>query len=159
METGSAVRTAASPAFETSRADLVSQPIEPGWIKAGNPVARAVTLGASPDTLLTVGLWDCTAGTFTWIFGADEIVHIVEGEVRVREGNTTHVLVPGSVCYFRAGLETVWEVPRYVKKTFILRAPHRSRSRRAASALKKGVINLIKRTRTHPTGLPVDLGG
>jgi len=114
-------------AFETSRTDLAPLPIEPSWIKAGTPVARAVKLSESPDSLLTAGLWDCTAGTFTWIFGTDEIVHILEGEVRVREGNTTHVLGPGSVAYFPRGIETVWEVPEYVKKSFIHRSP-RARS-------------------------------
>lgn len=135
-----------SSAFETSRTDLVSQPIEPSWIKEGTPVARAVTLTESPDKLLTAGLWDCTAGTFTWIFGSDEIVHILEGEVHVRDGSTTWHLVPGSVAYFPSGLETVWEVPKYVKKSFILRAPHRSRLRRAASAVKERLVGLARRS-------------
>lgn len=125
-----------STAFESSRGDLVSQPIEPSWIREGTPVARAVTLTESPDKLLTTGIWDCTAGTFTWIFQTDEIVHILEGEVTVRDGTKVHKLVPGSVCYFPQGLETIWEVPKYVKKTFVLRAPHRSRLRRLASAAK-----------------------
>jgi uncharacterized cupin superfamily protein len=133
-------------AFETSRADLLPQPIEPSWIKSGTPMARALTLSESPDTFLTTGLWECTAGTFTWIFPVDEIVHILEGEVSVRDGNTTHVLVPGSVCYFPRGLETVWEVPKYVKKSFVMRAPHRSRIRRAASTMKRGVLELIGRS-------------
>lgn len=127
-------------AFETSRTDLLPQPIEPSWIKEGNPVARAVTLTESPDALLTTGLWDCTAGTFTWIFQTDEIVHILEGEVRVRDGAKTHELVPGSVCYFPCGLETVWEVPKYVKKSFILRAPKRSLPRRLAGTLKRRLL-------------------
>lgn len=134
-----------SATFEASRTDLVSQPIEPGWIKKGAPVARAVTVSESPDALLSVGLWDCTAGTFTWIFGSDEIVHILEGEVRVRDGETTHHLVPGSIAYFPAGLETLWEVPTYVKKSFILRAPHRSPLRRTASAVKQRLLALARR--------------
>ncbi len=89
--------------FETSRTDLRPLPIDPSWIKKGDPVARSVTLSKSPDGLLTAGLWDCTAGTFTWIFRRDEIVHILEGEVRVHDGPTTHVLVPGSVAYFPCG--------------------------------------------------------
>ncbi len=137
--------TIRSTAFETSRTDLALQPIEPSWIKEGAPVARAVTLSESPDTLLTAGLWDCTAGTFTWIFGSDEIVHILEGEVHVRDGAATHHLVPGSVAYFPAGLETVWQVPTYVKKSFILRAPRRSRLRRAASAVKERLAALSRR--------------
>lgn len=136
---------AKSTAFSSSQGDLVSQPIEPSWIRSGAPVARAITLTESPDGLLTTGLWDCTAGTFTWIFQTDEIVHILEGEVTVRDGSTVHELGPGSVCYFPRGLETIWEVPKYVKKTFVLRAPHRSRLRRLASAAKTTAKSLLTR--------------
>jgi len=109
-------------------------------------VARSVTFGKSPDSLLTTGLWDCTAGTFTWIFRRDEIVHVVEGEVRVHVGGTTQVLVPGSVAYFPRGLETVWEVRTYVKKHFVLRAPQASILSRAASAVKTRIAAIVRRT-------------
>ena len=136
-------------AFDTSRTDLTPLPIEPAWVKAGAPFARAIKLSESPDSLLTAGLWDCTAGTFTWIFGTDEIVHILEGEVRVREGNTTHVLGPGSLAYFPRGLETVWEVPQYVKKSYIHRVaqpPQRSLFRRAASRGTARLVAVVRRT-------------
>jgi uncharacterized cupin superfamily protein len=130
--------------FETTRSDLQPLPIEPSWIKSGTPVARSVTLGRSPDSLLTVGLWDCTAGTFTWIFRRDEIVHIVEGEVRVRDGAATHVLVPGSVAYFPCGLETTWEVPVYVKKAFVLRAAPPSPVKQAIAALRGRASRFVR---------------
>jgi uncharacterized cupin superfamily protein len=133
--------------FETTRGDLQPLPIEPSWIKSGTPVARSVTLGRSPDSLLTVGLWDCTAGTFTWIFRRDEIVHIVEGEVRVRDGAATHVLVPGSVAYFPRGLETVWEVPVYVKKAFVLRAAAPSPLQQGIAAMRSGVSRFLRSVR------------
>lgn len=133
-------------AFETSRTDLRPLPIDPSWIKKGDPVARSVTLSKSPDGLLTAGLWDSTAGTFTWIFRRDEIVHILEGEVRVHDGPTTHVLVPGSVAYFPCGLETIWEVPTYVKKAFVLRAPTPSPLGRVTSAVKARISALLRRT-------------
>ena len=109
-------------------------------------MARSVTFGKSPDSLLTTGLWDCTAGTFTWIFRRDEIVHVVEGEVRVHVGGTMQVLVPGSVAYFPRGLETVWEVRTYVKKHFVLRAPQASFLSRAASAVKARLASIVRRT-------------
>lgn len=111
----------AAVSFDTSRTDLSPMPINPAWIRDGNPVARSLTLGRSPDSLVSTGLWDCTAGTFVWVFQRDEIAHIIEGEARVRDGDTTHVLVPGRVAYFPSGLTTVWEVPKYVKKAYVLR--------------------------------------
>jgi uncharacterized cupin superfamily protein len=132
--------------FETSRTDLRPLPIDPGWIRAGAPIARSITLSRSPDALLTAGLWDCTAGTYTWIFRRDEIVHILEGEVRVHEGTTTRVLVPGSVAYFPRGLETVWEVPIYVKKAFVLRAPPPSLVTRVLGFLAARLPALVRRS-------------
>ena len=73
--------TLQSSTYETARTDLQLQPINPDWIREGAPIARALTVTQSPDSLLTAGLWDCSAGVFTWIFAADEIVHILEGEV------------------------------------------------------------------------------
>ena len=125
--------------FETSKVSLDPLPLPPSWIQQGTPFARAATLTESPDTLLTSGVWDCTAGTFRWCNERDEIVHIVEGEVRIRDGSTTHVLVPGSVAYFPAGLETTWEVPTYVKKAFILRTPKISRVQLVARTLKERI--------------------
>ena len=132
--------------FDTSRTDLQPLPIDPSWIKKGAPVARSLTLSRSPDALLIAGLWDCTGGTFTWIFRRDEIVHILEGEVRVHDGGTTHVLIPGCVAYFPRGLETVWEVPTYVKKAFVLRAPPPSPLSRVATALRARFAALKRRT-------------
>jgi uncharacterized cupin superfamily protein len=133
--------------FATSCNDLLPAPIDPTWIRAGAPAARAVTLSRSPDSLLTAGLWDCTAGTFTWIFACDEIVQILEGEVRVHEGMSTHVLVPGSVAYFPRGLETVWEVRTYVKKSFVLRAPALSPLDRMTAAVKARIAAIVRRPR------------
>ena len=132
--------------FETTRTDLQPLPIDPSWIKKGSPVARSVTLSKSPDSLLTAGLWDCTAGTFTWIFRRDEIVHILEGEVRVHDGTKTLVLVPGSVTYFPRGLETVWEVRTYVKKAFVLRAPAGSPLRQVAVKVKARLAGIVRGT-------------
>jgi uncharacterized cupin superfamily protein len=139
-----ATMTLSGTTFDTSRTDLHPLPINPAWIKEGTPVARSVTLSRSPDSLLTAGLWDCTAGTFTWIFGRDEIVHILEGEVRVHDGCMTHLLVPGSVAYFPRGLETVWEVRTYVKKAFVLRAAPPSPLRRFASSVKARLVAAVR---------------
>ena len=133
--------------FETSRTDLRPLPIDPGWIKKGDPAARSVTLSKSPDGLLTAGLWDCTSGTFTWIFRRDEIVHILEGEVRVHDGPTRHVLVPGCVAFFPCGLETIWEVPTYVKKAFVLRAAPPSALGQLIFSVRARIAGLVLRAR------------
>jgi uncharacterized cupin superfamily protein len=126
-------------AFEMARTDLGPEPIDPSWIREGAPVARAIRLIESSDGKLSAGIWDCTAGKFRWSYWFDEIVHIVEGEVRVDDGKKVHVLVPGSVAIFPSGLETVWEVPKYVKKMFVLRAPKEALVGRVLGAVKRRV--------------------
>jgi uncharacterized cupin superfamily protein len=109
---------------DVGRNELPLRPIEPSWIEEGTPVARARILTTSPDGRLSSGVWECSAGKFRWIYGVDEIVHILAGKVIIREkGRSAYTLAPGDVAYFPLGLIAHWNVPRYVKKFFVVRAP------------------------------------
>ncbi|WP_409484034.1 cupin domain-containing protein [Arsenicicoccus dermatophilus] len=103
---------------------LLPSPIDPSWVVAGDPVAHATRWGGSPDGRLTTFVWSCTAGTFDWRFGCDEIIHVVEGSVTVTspEGVTTTLGV-GDSGYFPAGTVWRWQVPTYVRKHATLVAP------------------------------------
>lgn len=126
---------------------LVPAPIRPGWILDGQPRARAKALASSRDGLSRSALWDCTAGRFEWHFGADETVHILQGEVIVTcPTGTTTTLRTGDVAYFPAGISSVWHVPVYVKKLAILRAKRtlrtvgRSTAKRVLKPLLSGRV-------------------
>ena len=108
-----------SAAIECAHLDtlsLTAAPIRPEWIIAGRPVARARPLTVSSDGTGSSFAWDCTAGSFHWFFGGDELVHILEGEVHVESGLTQRRLGPGDVALFRAGTWARWHVPVYVRK-------------------------------------------
>ncbi|HEX3344888.1 MAG TPA: cupin domain-containing protein [Polyangiaceae bacterium] len=111
--------------FKLASGPLGPRPIEPSCIEEGNPVARCTTFTESPDKRLASGLWECTAGKFEVAFDLDEIVHILEGEVTVREDGTgaVHELHPGDAAYFPLGLVTHWHVPHFVRKFFVVRVP------------------------------------
>jgi uncharacterized cupin superfamily protein len=99
-------------------------PINPDWVLAGSPVARAGEIARSTDGTTLSAVWDCTAGTFNWHFGVDETVHIVEGEVEVSAaGFAPRVLRAGDAALFRAGTTARWHVPAYVKKIAFCRHP------------------------------------
>jgi uncharacterized cupin superfamily protein len=103
---------------------LKPAPIEPAWILDGSPVARAGEIARSTDGTAVSVVWDCTAGTFAWHFGADETVHIVEGEVEVSaDGFGPRILRAGDAALFRAGTTARWHVPAYVKKIAYCRDP------------------------------------
>src|SRR5271166_1230739 len=107
---------------ERDRAALVPRPIEASCIEEGAPVARYTPFTESPDRRLSSGLWECTAGKFKVVFWLDEIVHILDGEVTVREddGGPAYTLAPGDTAYFPLGLVTHWNVPRFVRKFYVV---------------------------------------
>ena len=92
-------------------------PIRPAWIRAGTPHARLAEIARSADGPAVTVQWDCTAGTFDWIFGVDETVHILEGEVSVADAaGAVRTLRPGDVAFFPSGSVTLWHVETYVRK-------------------------------------------
>jgi uncharacterized cupin superfamily protein len=106
------------------RGELPDMPIEPSWILDGRPTAKGAVLMQSADKLVSSGLWSCTAGRFRWEFSWDEFVHVLEGEVTIKEyGGATHTLRAGDFAHFPRGLKTEWHVPNYVRKVFTLRTP------------------------------------
>ncbi len=114
-------------------------PIAPDWIRSGDPVTRSAPLSRSADGAASTWLWDCTAGSFRWEFGAcDETVLILEGEVRVTgQDGVTVVLREGDTALFPAGTTAVWEVDAYVKKIAFCRRPFPHRLVAAARAGKR----------------------
>jgi len=116
--------------------DLHPSGIPDEWVISGHPQARVKLLAQADDAEVRAALWDCTAGTFKWHFGADEVVHILEGEVQVSsENGATRTLKPGDVAYFSAGMSSVWHVPKYVKKLAIGRDNQEPFVRRAQRKL------------------------
>jgi hypothetical protein len=109
---------------DTGRELLEPAPIVSADVISGAPVARSRQLSSSGDGRLTTHLWECTAGTFNWHFGVDEIVQIVEGEVRIDDpAGDVRVLRAGDVAHFPRGTTAVWTVPEYVLKFAVLRHP------------------------------------
>jgi len=128
--------------FETSYGDLEPEPLNPDWIKEGNPVAKSKYLLESPDKLLRAGIWECTAGKFKFIYYFDEIIQVLEGEAHVDDGFTKRTLTPGTVVNFPLGMVADWHVPKYIRKTFVLRSLKPNRVRLAAWKVKQKIFSI-----------------
>ncbi|MBC8355731.1 MAG: DUF861 domain-containing protein [Planctomycetes bacterium] len=104
---------------------LPDMPIEPSWIKGGNPVARGMIATQSGDKRVSSGMWSCEPGTFEWTFAWDEFVHVLEGEVDIVEDGTESVLTlrAGDLAHFPLGMKTHWHVKQPVRKFFVIRTP------------------------------------
>ncbi|MBA3771115.1 MAG: DUF861 domain-containing protein [Ramlibacter sp.] len=115
--------TSVNPA-NLQRDDLQPAPIGAEWVIHGQPQARAVEVARSPDGTCLAAHWDCTAGTFYWYFNVEETIHILEGEVLVRDDKGREArLGPGDVAVMPANKWMVWQVDEYVRKLAICRSP------------------------------------
>src|SRR5882757_7424036 len=111
----------------TSSANLVLNPIQPGWILDGKPIARLELLSSSADGTASTYFWDCTAGRFNWFYSFDETFHVLEGEVTLKyPSGTSHRVGTGDTVFFPAGSSAEWTVDRYVRKLAFCRTPIRS---------------------------------
>lgn len=119
---------------------LTSTPIPRAWILEGNPVARNRRLAGTSDRQATAFMWDFTAGRFHWIYGEDEIAHVLEGSVIIEDAcGVRKALQAGDTFLFPAGSRYQWTVPGYVRKIAFVHPPL-SREMR----LVKGVVELVK---------------
>jgi len=129
--------------------ELAPAPIPQAWILAGNPLAREKHLAASTDRLACASMWDCTAGRFNWFYDADEIIHVLEGSVIIKDAaGVARPLQAGDTFLFPAGSRYQWNVPSYIRKIGFLHAPL-SREMRVI----RGALELLKAPfRRNPTG-------
>ncbi|MGO4303631.1 cupin domain-containing protein [Cupriavidus sp. RAF12] len=95
-------------------------PINPDWLHSGQPMTRCGEHSLTFDGFASTSVWDCTRSTFDWHYTVDEIVYILEGEVRVTDAHgRTYTLKAGSIGYFPAHTSWFWEVDHYVRKVAI----------------------------------------
>jgi uncharacterized protein len=102
--------------------DLQPEPIPPEWILSGAPVARSHQLARSHDWTSSIVVWDCTAGSFKWHYGQDEVILVISGEaVRVKENGEEQRFGPGDLGFFPAGTLCTWRVDDHIRKVAVLR--------------------------------------
>jgi uncharacterized protein len=100
-----------------SEVQLSPAPINADWIRAGQPVARNAILSKSADGTASTFIWDCTSGTFDWIYGVDETIYFLEGSVIIDHGNgDSREFKAGDFIFFPAGSRARWTVGNYVRK-------------------------------------------
>lgn len=101
---------------------LPDMPIDPDWVREGDPTAHGTIVTQSADKRVSSGYWQCSEGKFEWTFGWDEFAHVFEGSVAIEEdGGDSYTLGSGDTVHFPAGLKTHWHVMEPVRKYFVIR--------------------------------------
>lgn len=94
-------------------------------ITEASPRTGSRTLASIGDA--EVGVWEMTAGVMHDV-EVDELFVVIDGEATVTlldggEAIRAIELGPGTVCRLSAGMTTRWDVPRLLRKVYILGAP------------------------------------
>jgi uncharacterized protein len=102
---------------------LMPSPINPSWIEEGDPRATSALLARSTDGSTSTFLWECTAGKFTWRYGADETVHFLEGTVVISsQGMPSRRFGQGDTVHFTRGSKATWIVDDRIRKVAFCRS-------------------------------------
>jgi uncharacterized cupin superfamily protein len=72
-------------------------------------------------TVLFVGLWRAEPMVTPYVFGEDETIHALEGELKIdiADGETV-VLTAGDVASFAKGTVSTWTIVKPFKKLFVI---------------------------------------
>jgi uncharacterized protein len=130
---------------------LVPAPIPRAWIREGSPVARNKRLTGGSEQLHSTIMWDCTAGSFDWIYERDEVVHVLEGFVIIEDAaGVRQTLREGDTFLFPTGARYQWTVPNYVRKISFSYSPL-SRGMRTINGIIEYVTAPFRRKPTWTT--------
>ncbi len=68
-----------------------------------------------------VGVWECTPGKFEYTYPGDEICTLLEGHIRVTEGDgSVHDYKAGDSFFTVKGETVTWEVLEKIRKIFFI---------------------------------------
>jgi uncharacterized cupin superfamily protein len=97
---------------------------KPTAITAGQMEASTV-LWKSPDGSVTIGVWECTPGTFSATrVGYSEVAHIIGGRCTLTtDAGQTSEHGPGDLVVTNEGWVGRWDVHETVRKLFIIHRP------------------------------------
>ena len=91
----------------------------------GDVQERSKVLWASPDGTVSIGLWECTPGTFAATRdGYSEVAHITAGRFTLTTPDgvtTTHG--PGDLVVTNDGWRGTWDVSEAVRKVWVIQRP------------------------------------
>jgi uncharacterized cupin superfamily protein len=115
-------RPVAGTAIRPRIATFSPAPIPSDWVISGSPTTEIAAVSETHDGSANVYLWRTTASTFRWTHQSDEIITILDGDVVITEADgRRHHLTPGDVAHFPVGSVQLWEVPRTLLKSAILK--------------------------------------
>lgn len=87
----------------------------------GNPAGRGFTLHEAADGSLGCGFFECDPSTTTYELTDNEIIYVLEGEVRIElEGGNAVELKPGDAAFLPKGHKSTWTFHTRFREFWVL---------------------------------------
>lgn len=103
---------------------LSASTIGGGKVLEGVPVeSGSGRLGVTSDDSSFAAIWECTPGKFSWSYGWDETIYLLEGRVTLWHNGVGTEVRGGDLITFHAGSEVIWDVHEKVRKVAFLHRP------------------------------------
>ena len=110
--------------YDPFNVSLDPWPIPADQVRDGSPTARGNVIARADDRRAITGVWECTPGTFDWVYTWDETITVLAGRVTIQEDNgASQTFKTGDVVHFPIGLHATWTVHETVRKFYALLSP------------------------------------
>lgn len=89
----------------------------------GDPAAKVAWLRTQSggDGVLFTGMFTAEPSTFRYVFGGDESLHVLEGDLDIAiDGGETVTLAPGDIASFPKGATSTWTLRTPLRKFFVI---------------------------------------
>ena len=99
-------------------AALEPWPIPPAQIRSGDPRASGTLLHDGPEGTGT-GVWECTPGSFDWVYRSHQSLCVLKGEAEVvLQSGERYTLGPGDTLFLPRGARASWTVRSTLRKVY-----------------------------------------
>lgn len=86
----------------------------------GRPVQTFHEQFVSADRRFSVGIWECSVGSFTVNFTGYELAHLLEGRILIEDALGGQMLfLPGMQLVFPVGYKGLWNVLEPSRKAYV----------------------------------------
>ncbi len=92
-------------------------------ILEGDPAAEVAWLRTESggEGMLYTGMFTAQPSTFRYVFGGDESLHVLDGDLDVAvDGGETVTLSPGDIASFPKGASSTWTLRAPLRKFFVI---------------------------------------
>lgn len=96
--------------------------IPPERVISGNPSHQGTVLFRDPAKRYSIGVWECTPGSFPVSYAGTEMGHVLKGRATIthEESGETRDIGPGDHFFLAFGSSVIWNIHETFRKAYVM---------------------------------------